>query len=92
MTDTETQRRKAIKRRFLIGGAATGMLLGIGYVALTLSGRTLQGTAATPDPPGIICVNMFLILAVCIIQSSILGRLAGWLTRPKSESPGVRPR
>jgi hypothetical protein len=86
VTETEEERRKLLKRKFLLGGVVVGVLLSIGYVALNLAGRSLGGTPTPPDPLGVRFVNAFLILAACVLQASILGRLAGWLTGRKSGS------
>ncbi len=79
----EQERRKILKKRFIVGGVSVGTLLSVGYLILTLTGRSLSGGVAPPDPMGIRCVNVFLILAACVLQGSILGRVAGFLTRRK---------
>ncbi len=79
-TEVERDRRKRLKRTFIVAGGIIGMLLGAGYALLALSGRSLGGATVPPDPPSVICFNMFLILAACVLQASILGRLAGWMT------------
>lgn len=81
MPVNEDKRRKELKRKFVMGGAAAGVLLGSGYIALTIAGISLTGAPAPPDPIGVRFVNFFLILAACILQSSILGRIAGFLSR-----------
>lgn len=81
MTESELERRRALKRKFILGGLAVGMLLSVGYLALNLAGRSITGSAAPPDPIGVRFVNVFLIIAACVLQASILGRVAGFLTR-----------
>jgi hypothetical protein len=56
------------------------VLLNAGYLALNLAGRSITGGTAPPDPIGVRFVNTFLIMAACILQASILGRFAGYLT------------
>jgi hypothetical protein len=80
---TEQERRKGVKKRFILGGIAVGVLLSGGYLFLNLTGRSFTGGWAPPDPLGIRFVNVFLILAACVLQGSILGRVAGFLTRKK---------
>jgi hypothetical protein len=81
MPVTELERRRALKRKFILGGIVVGALLSIGYLALNLAGRSITGGAAPPDPIGIRFVNVFLIIAASVLQASILGRVVGFLTR-----------
>ena len=83
MSVTEQERRRGLKKRFIIGGGVTGVLLSGGYLFLNLTGRSLTGGWAPPDPLGIRFVNVLLILAACVLQGSIVGRVAGFLTRKK---------
>ncbi len=81
MAMNEQERRRGIKKKFILGGVTTGVLLSIGYIILNLTGRSITGGSAPPDPMGIRFVNVFLIIAACVLQGSILGRVAGFLTR-----------
>jgi hypothetical protein len=81
MPVTEQERRRALKRKFILCGIVVGALLSVGYLALNLAGRSITGGAAPPDPIGIRFVNVFLIIAACVLQASILGRVVGFLTR-----------
>jgi hypothetical protein len=81
MPVTELERRRALKRKFILGGIVVGVLLSVGYLALNLAGRSITGGAAPPDPIGIRFVNVFLIIAASVLQASILGRVVGFLTR-----------
>ena len=81
MTNSEQDRRKALKRKFILGGIAVGVLLSVGYIVLNLTGRSITGAAAPPDPIGVRFVNVFLIIAASVLQGSILGRVAGFMTR-----------
>jgi hypothetical protein len=81
MAVNEQERRKGIKKRFILGGVIAGLLLSIGYIVLNLTGRSVTGGLAPPDPLGIRFVNVFLIIAASVLQGSILGRVAGFLTR-----------
>ncbi len=83
MAVTEQERRKGVKKRFIVGGVAMGVLLSGGYLFLNLTGRSFTGEWAPPDPLGIRFVNVFLILAACVLQGSILGRVVGFLTRKR---------
>ncbi len=83
MTDLEKERRRAVKRRFILGGVVVGTLLSAGYLALNLTGRSITGGAALPDPLGVRCLNLFLIIAASVLQASILGRAAGQLTEKR---------
>ena len=80
MPVTEQERRRGVKRRFILGGVVAGVLLSVGYLFLNLTGRSLTGGPAPPDPIGIRFVNVFLIMAACVLQASILGRVAGFLS------------
>jgi len=81
MPVTEQERRRALKRNFVLGGIVMGVLLSVGYLALNLAGRSITGGATPPDPIGIRFVNVFLIIAASVLQASILGRVVGFLTR-----------
>ena len=83
MPVSEQERRRAMKRRFILGGVAAGVLLSSGYVGLNLAGMSLTGAPAQPDPVVIRFVNIFLIMAACVLQASILGRVAGFLTKKR---------
>ena len=85
MPVTEQERRRALKKKFILGGVAVGVLLSVGYLALNLAGRSITGGTAPPDPVGVRFVNVFLILAACVLQASILGRVAGFLTEKSTE-------
>ena len=85
MSVNEQERRRGIKKKFLKGGVAVGVLLSAGYLFLNLTSRSLTGGAALPDPLGVRFINVFLILAACVLQASILGRVAGFLTRNKAK-------
>lgn len=85
MPVTEQERRRALKKKFILGGVAVGVLLSVGYLALNLAGRSITGGTAPPDPVGVRFVNVFLILAACVLQASILGRVAGFLTGKSAE-------
>jgi prolipoprotein diacylglyceryltransferase len=80
MTEAEKERRRVLKRKFILGGVVVGVLLSGGYLALTLSGRSLGGGPVPPDPVGIRFVNVILIIAACVLQGSVFGRVAGFLT------------
>jgi hypothetical protein len=80
MSVTEKERRRGVKKRFIVGGVVVGVLLSGGYLFLNLTGRSFTGGWAPPDPLGVRFVNVFLILAACVLQGSILGRVAGFLT------------
>ena len=84
MTDIERERRRTLKKKFLLGGVVVGTLLSIGYLALNLAGRSITGGATPPDPIGVRFVNVFLILAASVLQASILGRVAGFLTKKET--------
>ena len=81
MPGTELECRRALKRKFILGGIVVGVLLSVGYLALNLAGRSITGGTAPPDPIGIRFVNVFLIIAASVLQASILGRVVGFLTR-----------
>jgi len=85
MTESERERRRVLKRKFLLGGVVVGVLLSVGYLALNLLGRSIVGGPAPPDPVGIRFVNVFLIIAACVLQASVLGRVAGLLTGKDSD-------
>ena len=85
MTEAEKERRRVLKRKFLLGGVIVGVLLSGGYLALNLTGRSLGGGPVPPDPVGIRLVNVFLIIAACVRQASVLGRAAGVLTGKNSD-------
>lgn len=78
---SEQERRKEVKRRFIMGGVASGVLLSAGYLAFNLVGIDLMGAPAPADPFGRMFFNILLIMAACILQAGILGRVAGFLTR-----------
>jgi len=80
MTQAEQERRRTLKRNFILGGVVTGVLLSCGYLALNITHRSLLGGPAPPDPVWARFVNVFLIIAACVLQASIFGRVAGWLT------------
>lgn len=84
MTDIERERRRTLKRKFIIGGIVAGVLLSVGYLVLNFVGRSITGGVAPPDPIGIRFVNVFLIIAASVLQGSILGRVAGFLTGEKT--------
>ena len=81
MPVTEQERRREVKKRFIMGGVAAGVLLSAGYLGLNLAGIDLMGAPAPSDPFGKLFANVILILAACILQASILGRVAGFLSR-----------
>lgn len=85
MANTEQERRREVKKRFILGGVTAGVLLSGGYLALNLAGISLTGEPAPPDPIGVRFVNVFLIVAASVLQASILGRVAGFLTGKKRE-------
>lgn len=89
MPVTEQERRRELKKRFIMGGVAAGVLLSAGYLGLNLAGIDLMGAPSPSDPAGRMVVNVLLILAACILQASILGRVAGFLTR-REEQKGTR--
>jgi len=85
MTESERERRRVLKRKFILGGVVVGVVLSIGYLVLTLSGRSIGGGTVAPDPVGIRFVNVFLIIAACVLQASVLGRVVGLLTGKDSD-------